>query len=69
MKRQDSPLAFSPAPARGLEPPAPAKHHSLAKARRMERFLAAVRDGGEMGPLARWRVRPTADDEDEGTGQ
>jgi hypothetical protein len=66
--KQDSPLAFSPVPARGLEPPAPVGHHSLAQARRMVRFLAAVRDGGEMGYLARWRVRPTAPDEDEGTG-
>jgi hypothetical protein len=36
---------------------------------RMQRFLAAVRDGCEMGHLARWRVRPTTSDDDEGAGQ
>ena len=69
MKRENTPLTSSAAPRRDLEPHANAEHHSAADVRRMERFLAAVRDGCEMGHLARWRVRPTAGDEDEGTGQ
>jgi hypothetical protein len=69
MKHLATSLVFSPAPGRGLEPAAPARHHRLAQAHRMQRFLAAVREGGEMGHLARWRIRPTAGDENEGTGQ
>jgi hypothetical protein len=71
MKPQDTPPAFSPAPApgRGLALPVPAEHHGPAHAHRMERFLAAEGDGCEMGHLAGWRVRPTADGEDDGMEQ
>jgi hypothetical protein len=69
MKRENTPLTSSPAPRRDLEPHASAEHHGTADVRRMERFLAAVRNGCEMGHLARWRVRPTAGDDDEVAGQ
>jgi hypothetical protein len=69
MKHQDTLLVFSPAPGRGLEPLAGAEHQGPARAHGIECFLAAIRYGGEMGHLARWRVGPTVGNEDEGTGQ
>ena len=69
MKQQDTPLAFLLTPRRELDLHAGTKAHGAADTHKMQRFLAAVRDGCEMGHLARWRVRPTAGDEDEGTEQ
>jgi hypothetical protein len=69
MNRENTLLTSSPAPRRDVEPHASAEHHGTADVRRMERFLAAVRNGCGMGHLARWRVRPTAGDDDEVAGQ
>jgi hypothetical protein len=69
MKQQDTPLASLLTPRRELDQHAGTKTPGAADAHRMQRFLAAVRDGCEMGHLARWRVRPTAGDEDEEAGQ
>jgi hypothetical protein len=69
MKKQDTPLASLLTPRRELDLHADTKAHGAADAHRMQRFLAAVRDGCEMGHLARWRVRPTAGDDDEAAGQ
>ena len=69
MKQQDTPLASCLSPRRELDLHADTKAHGAADTHKMQRFLAAVRDGCEMGHLARWRVRPTAGDEDEEAGQ
>jgi hypothetical protein len=69
MKKQNTPLASLLTPRRGLNLHADIRAHGVADVHRMQRFLAAVRDGCEMGHLARWRVRPTTSDDDEGAGQ
>jgi hypothetical protein len=69
MKQQDTPLASFLTPPRELDVHAETNVHGPADAHKMQRFLAAVRDGCEMGHLARWRVRPTAGDNDEEAGQ
>ncbi|SAL52751.1 hypothetical protein AWB69_05490 [Caballeronia udeis] len=69
MKQQDTSLASLLTLRRELDLHAGTKAHGAADAHKMQRFLAAIRDGCEMGHLARWRVRPTAGDEDEEAGQ